>query len=302
MATKAIDAPRHTSSGTRTNQRRIRKIFGNIHEISEMPNLIEVQRESYEQFLRSDPKTGYISGLEKTLRSVFPIMDFAGTAHLDFDHYELEPPKYDTDECRQRGLTYAAPMRVTLRLTTFEIDPETEAKSVIDIKEQDVYMGDMPLLTMNGTFTLNGPERVIGSQMHRSPRVLFDHDRGKTHASGKYLFAARVIPYRGSWLDFEFDAKDIVNVRIDRKRKLPVTALLYALGMTGEEILNQFYNRVTYVRGQGGWQIPFAAENWRGQKPPFDLIDAASGEVVFAAGTKVTPRAANKAGKDGLQT
>ncbi len=141
-------------------------------------------------------------------------------------------PKYDTDECRQRGLTYAAPMRVTLRLTTFEIDPETEAKSVIDIKEQDVYMGDMPLMTMNGTFIINGTERVIVSQMHRSPGVLFDHDRGKTHASGKFLFAARVIPYRGSWLDFEFDAKDIVNVRIDRKRKLPVTALLHALGMT----------------------------------------------------------------------
>ena len=159
-----------------------------------MPNLIEVQRESYEQFLRSDPAMGYVSGLEKTLRSVFPIQDFAGTAHLDFDHYVLEHPKYDTDECRQRGLTYAAPMRVTLRLTTFEIDPETEAKSVIDIKEQDVYMGDMPLMTMNGTFIINGTERVIVSQMHRSPGVLFDHDRGKTHASGKFLFAARVIP------------------------------------------------------------------------------------------------------------
>jgi DNA-directed RNA polymerase subunit beta len=214
---------RTTLLGRFTKQRRIRKIFGNIHEISEMPNLIEVQRESYEQFLRSDPATGYVSGLEKTLRSVFPIQDFAGTAHLDFDRYELEPPKYDTDECRQRGLTYAAPMRVTLRLTSFEIDPETEAKSVIDIKEQDVYMGDMPLMTRNGTFIINGTERVIVSQMHRSPGVLFDHDRGKTHASGKYLFAARVIPYRGSWLDFEFDAKDIVNVRIDRKRKLPVT-------------------------------------------------------------------------------
>ncbi len=167
-------------------------------------------------------------------------------------------PKYDTDECRQRGLTYAAPMRVTLRLTTFEIDPETEAKSVIDIKEQDVYMGDMPLMTMNGTFIINGTERVIVSQMHRSPGVLFDHDRGKTHASGKFLFAARVIPYRGSWLDFEFDAKDIVNVRIDRKRKLPVTALLHALGMTSEEILNTFYNRVIYTRGKNGWQIPYS--------------------------------------------
>ena len=303
MATKAIDAGtgrRDTTGGTR--KRRIRKVFGNIHEVVQMPNLIEVQRESYEQFLRSDPSIGYVSGLEKTLRSVFPIRDFAGTAELDFVNYELEPPKFDVEECRQRGITYAAPMRVTLRLIVFEVDPDTEARSVLDIKEQDVYMGDMPLMTENGTFFINGTERVIVSQMHRSPGVLFDHDRGKTHASGKFLFAARVIPYRGSWLDFEFDAKDIVNVRIDRKRKLPVTALLYALGLNSEEILNQFYNRVTFVRGQGGWQIPFAAENWRGVKPSFDIVDAKSGEVIFAAGTKITPRAANKAAKDGLET
>ncbi len=279
---------------------RIRKVFGNIHEVVQMPNLIEVQRESYEQFLRSDPATGYVSGLEKTLRSVFPIRDFAGTAELDFVHYELEDPKFDTDECRQRGITYAAPMKVTLRLIVFEVDAETETRSVLDIKEQDVYMGDMPLMTHNGTFIINGTERVIVSQMHRSPGVLFDHDRGKTHASGKYLFAARVIPYRGSWLDFEFDAKDIVNVRIDRKRKLPVTALLFALGLTAEEILAQFYNTVTWVRGEGGWQVPYVIENWRGQKPMFDVIDAKSGEVIFAAGQKISPRAANKAGKDGL--
>src|SRR5690349_17891059 len=238
MATKAIDAPA-TKSGRSTNSRRIRKIFGNIHEISDMPNLIEVQRESYEQFLRSDPAVGYVSGLEKTLRSVFPIEDFAGTAHLDFDRYELEDPKYDTDECRQRGLTYAAPMRVTLRLTTFEIDPETEARSVIDIKEQDAYTTDMPLITYSGTFIIHATDPVIVSQMHRSPGVLFDHDRGKTHASGKYLFAARVIPYRGSWLDFEFVAKDIVNVRIDSKRKLPVTTLMHALGFSSEEIVGK---------------------------------------------------------------
>ena len=292
MATKAIE--------TGTAKRRIRKVFGNIHEVVQMPNLIEVQRESYEQFLRSDPSIGYVSGLEKTLRSVFPIRDFAGTAELDFVNYELEPPKFDTDECRQRGITYAAPMRVTLRLIVFEVDADTEARSVLDIKEQDVYMGDMPLMTGNGTFVINGTERVIVSQMHRSPGVLFDHDRGKTHASGKYLFAARVIPYRGSWLDFEFDAKDIVNVRIDRKRKLPVTALLYALGLTSEEILNHFYNRVTFVRGQGGWIIPFQAENWRGQKPMYDIIDAKTGEIVFANGQKISPRAANKAAKDGL--
>ncbi|GGD71091.1 DNA-directed RNA polymerase subunit beta [Croceicoccus mobilis] len=296
MATQIDDNARQVGS----KKKRIRKIFGDIHEVVQMPNLIEVQRESYEQFLRSDPATGYVSGLEKTLRSVFPIRDFAGTAELDFVHYELEEPKYDTTECRQRGITYAAPMKVTLRLIVFEIDPDTEARSVLDIKEQDVYMGDMPLMTSNGTFIVNGTERVIVSQMHRSPGVLFDHDRGKTHSSGKYLFLARVIPYRGSWLDFEFDAKDIVNVRIDRKRKLPVTALLYALGLDSEGILDHFYNTVTWQRGEGGWKIPFTAEAWRGQKPAFDIVDASSGEVVFPAGQKISPRAANKAGKDGL--
>ena len=300
MATKA-KAP--VSTGTA--KKRIRKIFGDIHEVVQMPNLIEVQRESYEQFLRSEPATGYVSGLEKTLRSVFPIRDFAGTAELDFVHYELEDPKYDTTECRQRGITYAAPMKVTLRLIVFEVDQETETRSVLDIKEQDVYMGDMPLMTENGTFIINGTERVIVSQMHRSPGVLFDHDRGKTHSSGKFLFAARVIPYRGSWLDFEFDAKDIVNVRIDRKRKLPVTALLFALGLDSEDILDHFYNKISWKRVSGkageGWKIPFVAEAWRGQKPAFALIDAKTGEEVFPAGQKISPRAANKAEKDGLK-
>jgi DNA-directed RNA polymerase subunit beta len=282
--------------------KRIRKMFGNIHEVADMPDLIQVQRESYDEFLRSDASIGYVSGLEKTLRSVFPIRDFAGTAELDFVNYELEDPKFDTEECRQRGITYAAPMKVTLRLIVFEVDSETETRSVLDIKEQDVYMGDMPLMTENGTFVINGTERVIVSQMHRSPGVLFDHDRGKTHASGKYLFAARVIPYRGSWLDFEFDAKDIVNVRIDRKRKLPVTALLYALGLNSEEILHQFYNTVTFGRAKDGWTVPYVSENWRGQKPSYDVVDAKSGEVIFPAGQKVSPRAANKAEKDGLHS
>ncbi|GGC33795.1 DNA-directed RNA polymerase subunit beta [Novosphingobium marinum] len=299
MATKA-KTPNSSGPLPGSKKKRIRKIFGDIHEVVQMPNLIEVQRESYEQFLRSDPATGYVSGLEKTLRSVFPIRDFAGTSELDFVHYELEDPKYDTTECRQRGNTYAAPMKVTLRLIVFEVDAETEARSVLDIKEQDVYMGDMPLMTENGTFIVNGTERVIVSQMHRSPGVLFDHDRGKTHSSGKFLFAARVIPYRGSWLDFEFDAKDIVNVRIDRKRKLPVTALLYALGLDSEQILDHFYETVTWARGEGGWRLPFVPEQWRGSKPAFDIVDAGSGEVIFPAGQKISPRAANKAQKDGL--
>ena len=300
MATKAKLPTTKKASGTA--KRRIRKIFGDIHEVVEMPNLIEVQRESYEQFLRSDKETGYVSGLEKTLRSVFPIRDFAGTAELDFVHYELEPPKYDIVECRQRGITYAAPMKVTLRLIVFEVDQETETRSVLDIKEQDVYMGDMPLMTGNGTFVINGTERVIVSQMHRSPGVLFDHDRGKTHSSGKLLFAARIIPYRGSWLDFEFDAKDIVNVRIDRKRKLPVTSLLFALGLDNEDILDVFYETKTWERAKDGWQIPFVPEAWRGHKPAFPLVDAKTGEEVFKAGDKISPRAANKAAKDGLET
>ena len=296
MATKPISA----GVTPRSAKKRIRKIFGDIHEVVQMPNLIEVQRESYEQFLRSDPAIGYVSGLEKTLRSVFPIRDFAGTSELDFVHYVLEDPKYDTTECRQRGITYAAPMKVTLRLIVFEVDTETETRSVLDIKEQDVYMGDMPLMTENGTFVINGTERVIVSQMHRSPGVLFDHDRGKTHSSGKFLFAARVIPYRGSWLDFEFDAKDIVNVRIDRKRKLPVTSLLYGLGLDAEQILDVFYDKARWKRGEGGWHVAYVADQWRSQKPSFDIVDAKSGEVIFPAGTKISPRAATKAGKDGL--
>ncbi len=304
MATKAPKKSTRSRKAEGTAKKRIRKIFGDIHEVVQMPNLIEVQRESYEQFLRSDPSIDYVSGLEKTLRSVFPIRDFAGTAELDFVNYELEPPKYDTTECRQRGITYAAPMKVTLRLIVFEVDQETETRSVLDIKEQDVYMGDMPLMTDNGTFIINGTERVIVSQMHRSPGVLFDHDRGKTHSSGKLLFAARVIPYRGSWLDFEFDAKDIVNVRIDRKRKLPVTALLFALGLDAEGILEHFYDTIVWERVAGkagdGWKIPFVPEVWRNQKPSFPLVDASTGEEIFASGQKISPRAANKAAKDGL--
>lgn len=304
MATKAVQPARNQSQNRFRPTRRIRKLFGNISEAVQMPNLIEVQRESYEQFLRSRPEIGYVSGLEKTLRSVFPIRDFAGTAELDFVNYELEDPKYDMDECRARGMTFAAPMRVTLRLIVFEVDADTGTRSVIDIKEQDVYMGDMPLMTANGTFLVNGTERVIVSQMHRSPGVFFDHDRGKTHSSGKFLFAARVIPYRGSWLDFEFDAKDIVNVRIDRKRKLPVTSLLYALGMNGEDILHHFYNLVRWERDEkaNGWRVPFVAEQWRGVKPSFDVVNADTGELLFPEGQKVTPRLARKAQNDGAQT
>ena len=218
---------------TFNGRRRVRKFFGNIPEVAEMPNLIEVQKASYDQFLMVDEPEGGRpdEGLQAVFRSVFPISDFSGSSMLEFVKYEFEAPKFDVDECRQRDLTYAAPLKVTLRLIVFDIDEDTGAKSIKDIKEQDVYMGDMPLMTLNGTFIINGTERVIVSQMHRSPGVFFDHDKGKSHSSGKLLFAARVIPYRGSWLDIEFDSKDVVHARIDRRRKIPATSLLMALGM-----------------------------------------------------------------------
>jgi len=286
-----------------SSRKKVRKNFGRIKEVAEMPNLIKVQRSSYDQFLQTDVLAADRTndGLQGVFKSVFPISDFAGTASLEFVSYDLEAPKYDTEECQQRDMTYAAPLRVTLRLIVFDVDEETEARSVLDIKEQDVYMGDLPLMTDRGTFVVNGTERVIVSQMHRSPGVFFDHDKGKTHASGKFLFAARIIPYRGSWLDFEFDAKDTVFVRIDRRRKLPVTTLLYALGMKSEEILDVFYSRVTYKKKKGGWSVPFVNEIWRGVKPTYDLVNAANGEIVAEMGKKITPRIANKLVKDGLK-
>ena len=287
-----------------TKVERIRKNFGKIREVADMPDLIHVQRQSYDQFLQMDKASRTEdTGLPAVFKSVFPIEDFSGRAQLDFVDYEFEPPKYDVDECQQRDMTYAAPLKVTLRLIVFDIDPETEAKSVKDIKEQDVYMGDIPLMTEKGTFIINGTERVIVSQMHRSPGVFFDHDKGKTHSSGKLLFAARIIPYRGSWLDFEFDAKDIMYVRIDRRRKLPVTTLLYALGMDSEEILHSVYDTITYKwdEKKKGWRTPFDPERFKGLKPAHDLVDAETGEVVIKAGQKITPRRAKKLAEEGLK-
>ncbi|MEO9822241.1 MAG: DNA-directed RNA polymerase subunit beta [Paracoccaceae bacterium] len=279
-------------------QKRLRKYYGKIREVLEMPNLIEVQKSSYDLFLNSgeapEPTEG--EGINGVFQSVFPIKDFNETAILEYVKYELEAPKYDVEECQQRDMTYAAPLKVTLRLIVFDIDEDTGAKSVKDIKEQDVFMGDMPLMTPNGTFVVNGTERVIVSQMHRSPGVFFDHDKGKTHSSGKLLFACRIIPYRGSWLDFEFDAKDIVFSRIDRRRKLPVTTLLYALGLDQEGIMDAYYNTVSFkIEGKNkGWVTPFFPERARGTRPTYDLVDAKTGTVIAEAGKKVTPRAVKK--------
>src|ERR1700739_4890021 len=291
-----------------TGKKRIRKSFGRVSEVAPMPNLIEVQKSSYDHFLQMGvvPERRANVGLQEVFKSVFRIRDFSERAQLEFVRYELESPKYDVDECQQRGITFAAPLKVTLRLVVWDVDEDTGSRSIRDIKEQDVYMGDMPLMTKNGTFIINGTERVIVSQMHRSPGVFFDHDKGKTHSSGKYLFAARVIPYRGSWLDFEFDAKDHIYVRIDRRRKLPATTLLLALdsaatealrarrasesgvlqpgeatGMSKEEVLSCFYGAVVFRRVPQGWMTPFDAEQFKG-KLASDLRDARDGAVVLA--------------------
>src|SRR6266478_252393 len=309
-----------------TGKKRIRKNFGRVAEVAPMPNLIEVQKSSYDHFLQMGvvPEQRTSVGLQEVFKSVFPIRDFSERAQLEFVRYELETPKYDVDECQQRGITFAAPLKVTLRLVVWDVDEDTGSRSIRDIKEQDVYMGDMPLMTKNGTFIINGTERVIVSQMHRSPGVFFDHDKGKTHSSGKFLFAARVIPYRGSWLDFEFDAKDHVYVRIDRRRKLPATTLLLALdnaateelrlrrkaeskpllpgeavGMSKEEILSGFYRTIIFRRDRQGWMMPFQEEHFKG-KLTSDLRDARTGEVMLAVGERITPRVARRLREEGL--
>ncbi len=316
MANTASNQATNVDTQSFTGRKRPRKSFGRIVNVAEMPNLLQTQLVSYNKFLEE--------GLQEVFKGVFPIKDFSDRSVLDFVAYELEQPKFDVDECRERGMTFTAPLRVTLRLTVFDTDETTGVRSIKDIKEQDVYMGDMPLMTANGTFIVNGTERVIVSQMHRSPGVFFDHDGGKSHSSGKYLFAARVIPYRGSWLDFEFDAKDLMYVRIDRRRKLPVTTLLYALdsaeteklrtkrekdgkvllpyeaqGMGREEILEHFYKTVSYKRDKKGWKTSFDGARFKGVKLAFNLVNAETGKSVADAGTKLTPRVLKKMAEDG---
>jgi DNA-directed RNA polymerase subunit beta len=302
-------------------RKRIRKSFERLSGVAPMPNLIELQKGSYEAFLQrtvSFDKREMV-GLQAVLKSFFPIKDFSERSQLEFYHYDFEMPKYDVEECQQRDSTYAAPLKVTFRLVVWDEDQETKARSIRDIKEQEVYMGDIPLMTDNGTFIINGVERVIVSQMHRSPGVFFDHDRGKTHSSGKLLFSGRIIPYRGSWLDFEFDAKDLLYVRIDRRRKLPVTTLLMSLsddmkpahtregaenqsslGMTREQILAEFYDCVAFIKTKKGWKIPFDVTRWRSGKLQRDLIDAKTGKVFLKEGEKMTPRLVKKLKDDGI--
>jgi len=291
---------------THSGIKRIRKYYGKIREVLDIPNLIQVQKSSYDLFLNSGDQSQPLDGegINAVFQSVFPIKDFNETAVLEYVKYDLEKPKYDVEECMQRDMTYSAPLKVTLRLIVFDVDEETGARSVKDIKEQDVFMGDLPLMTPNGTFVVNGTERVVVSQMHRSPGVFFDHDRGKTHSSGKLLFASRIIPYRGSWLDFEFDAKDVVYARIDRRRKLPVTTLLYALGLDQEGVCSAYYDTVDYKfeKKKNAWVTKFFPQRVRGTKPTEDIIDAKTGKVIAEAGTKVTPRTVKKLIEEGKVT
>jgi DNA-directed RNA polymerase subunit beta len=311
---------------TFTERKRFRKSFGKIREVAKLPNLIELQRSSYDSFLYSDGMKNLRSdiGLREAFRSVFPIADVSGRAQVDFCDYHFDDPKYSEDECRNKGLTYAVSLRAMFRLIVWEVDGDGAAKSVRDIKEQDVYICDLPIMTKDGTFIINGVERVIVSQMQRSPGVFFDHDNGKTHTSGKYLFAAHVIPYKGAWLDVEFDAKDLIYVRIDRKRKVLASTLLLALdsirtereksqnpnkifkssemyGMDREEILSYFYDHYEIRHnGKGLLSRKYNADQWKGVKLENDLIDAKTGKVLAAAGEKITSRLANKLKENGV--
>ncbi|MDY0261838.1 DNA-directed RNA polymerase subunit beta [Syntrophotalea acetylenica] len=277
------------------NNQLLRKHFNTIKGIIEIPNLIDIQKNSYKRFLQAGlpPSARKNIGLEAVFRSVFPIRDFSETCSLDYVSYSLGTPKYDVNECHQRGMTYAAPVKVCVRLISWDVDKESGVQAIRDIKEQEVYFGEIPLMTENGTFIINGTERVIVSQLHRSPGVFFDHDKGKTHSSGKVLYNARVIPYRGSWLDFDFDHKDILYVRIDRRRKLPATVLLKALGYSAEELLNYYYQTETVVLDGDSYKKRVNLELLSGQRASADIVGN-DGEVIVRANRKFTKASIRK--------
>jgi DNA-directed RNA polymerase subunit beta len=298
-------------AATIQNNFRTRKNFAKIQKIIEIPNLIDIQKNSYDKFLQAEiaPERREDTGLQGVFKSVFPIKDFNETSSLEFVSYHLEKPKYDVDECHQRGMTYSAPIKVVVRLVVWDKDEETGAQSIRDVKEQEVYFGEIPLMTSNGTFIINGTERVVVSQLHRSPGAFFDHDKGKSHSSGKLLYNARIIPYRGSWIDFEFDHKDILYVRIDRRRKLPATVLLRALGAvpdtakkspiefkgTPEEMLNYFYATETiYIGEKGKYEKSVELDLLPGQRATRDIKNPKTGEVIVKKNRKFTRGAIKK--------
>ncbi len=285
------------------NNHLLRKNFATINNIIEIPNLIDIQKNSYRRFLQTDmpvdARTN--SGLEAVFKSVFPIKDFSETASLEYVSYTLSKPKYDVEECHQRGMTYAAPMKVKVRLVIWDSGKDAGTRGIKDIKEQEVYFGEIPLMTDNGTFIINGTERVIVSQLHRSPGVFFDHDKGKTHSSGKVLYSARVIPYRGSWLDFEFDHKDILYVRIDRRRKMPATVLLKALGYSVEQLINYYYKSEQIFLNGDRLTKGIEPELLSLQKATTDIVDA-KGEVLVKANRKFTKASIKKLAEHGVET
>jgi DNA-directed RNA polymerase subunit beta len=272
------------------NNLRFRRSFGRIKKIIDLPYLIEIQKNSYDQFLQREvsPAQRQNFGLQEVFKSVFPIKDFNETASLEFVSYALGEPKYDVEECHQRGMTFAAPLKVTVQLVLWDVDAQTGARSIKNVKEQEVYFGEIPLMTKNGTFMVNGTERVIVSQLHRSPGVFFEHDKGKTHASGKLLYSARVIPYRGSWVDLEFDPRDILYVRIDRRRKFHATVLLRALGMTTEDLLNYYYRSDTIVFDGRKPALLFNPQHLLGAKVASDIRDPKTNDLIVKEGKKFT--------------
>lgn len=287
-----------------SSRERVRKNFGQNNLVASIPNLIEIQKNSYDKsFLQINvPEELRVNkGLNSVFNSIFPIEALGGIATLEYVKYSFDAPKYDVEECKHRGLSFSAPLKVTLRLIVWDIDQDSGIKEIKGIKEQEVYMGDIPLMTKNGTFVINGTERVVVSQMHKSPGAFFDHDSGKTHASGKYIYSARIIPYRGSWLDIEFDVKDHISFRIDRKRKLYITTLLRALGLSSKEMLNFYYDSNLYKYTKNGWVCSFDHSKILAHKITEDLIDADTGSVILQSGQKITPRMAKKFAQDGLK-
>ena len=288
-----------------TEKKNIRKNFGKLKETLSIPNLIEVQKNSYKDLTENklNVESHLVKGFDRVFKSIFPIEDINDKASLEYVSYRLEKPKFDVEECITRGLTYSAALKCTLRLVVFDINQEENTKDILSAKEQEVYMGEVPMMTNSGTFITNGVQRVVVNQMHRSPGVFFDHDNGKSHASGKLLFNCRVIPNRGSWLDFEFDVKDLLYFRIDRKKKLLVSTLLQALGFTKAEIVNEFYEKekCTFVNSTNKWKTKFDPENYKSKNFSEEIIDAKSNKVILKAGEKINFLQAKKLFNDGLK-
>ncbi|MDX5297982.1 MAG: DNA-directed RNA polymerase subunit beta, partial [Gammaproteobacteria bacterium] len=282
-----------------TEKKRIRKDFGKLPTVMDVPYLLSIQLDSYKDFLQVEvpPEKRLETGLHAAFKSVFPIVSYSGNAALEYVSYRLGDPAFDVKECQLRGVTYAAPLRVKVRLIIY--DRESSNKAIKDIKEQEVYMGEMPLMTENGTFIVNGTERVIVSQLHRSPGVFFDHDKGKTHSSGKLLYSARIIPYRGSWLDFEFDPKDCVFVRIDRRRKLPASILLRALNFSSEQMLEMFFDTSKFKISMDGCKLALVPSRLRGDLATFDIRDD-KGDIIVEQGRRVTARHIRQLEKSGI--